>query len=331
VRSAAATALGKFDDARVVDPLIQSLGDEEERVRKNAAKSLEKRNDIEALQKAGQHQNATIRKEAALILARMGGEAAAAPLVAGLTDGDASVRVAAAKSLGKRKDFSGVEDLILALGDNDAGVRVAAAKALGEIGDARVIDPLITHLIDEDDEVRANILNAIDALDLVYYEKVENMDTLVRALSHEDMLVRAKAAFILSQIDGHKAHQVMNHLIVALKDTYVYVRSSSCNALGKIGDTQAVEPLISCLQDQEPFVRAVAADALGKIGDVRAMFPLMETLTDSDTYVRMNSAHALGQVGDKRAIGALKRARWDSKGLVRDWAKSAIKKIKARH
>jgi hypothetical protein len=38
-------------------------------------------------------------------------------------------------------------------------------------------------------------------------------------------------------------------------------------ALGKIGDTSAVEPLIEALKDDTGAVQKVAAEALGKIGD----------------------------------------------------------------
>jgi HEAT repeat protein len=38
-------------------------------------------------------------------------------------------------------------------------------------------------------------------------------------------------------------------------------------ALGKIGDTRAVEPLIAALKDEDERVRRVAAEALEQIGE----------------------------------------------------------------
>ena len=56
------------------------------------------------------------------------------------------------------------------------------------------------------------------------------------------------------------------------------MRRVAVEALGKIGDTRAVEPLIKALQDSEEYVRRGAVEALGKIGDTRAVEPLITVL-----------------------------------------------------
>jgi HEAT repeat protein len=61
-----------------------------------------------------------------------------------------------------------------------------------------------------------------------------------------------------------------------------YVRKAAAEALGKIGDTRAVEPLIAALKTRDSDVRQAAAEALGKIGDARAVEPLIAALKDED-------------------------------------------------
>ncbi|AEH51257.1 HEAT repeat domain-containing protein [Pseudothermotoga thermarum] len=54
-------------------------------------------------------------------------------------------------------------------------------------------------------------------------------------------------------------------MIERLKDSDPYVRKSTAEALGKIGDSRAVEPLIQALKDDDENVRSSASKALEKI------------------------------------------------------------------
>ena len=58
----------------------------------------------------------------------------------------------------------------------------------------------------------------------------------------------------------------VERLIDQLRDRDKYVRGNATVALGRIGDTRAVEPLIKALEDEDSGVRWTAAVALGKIG-----------------------------------------------------------------
>lgn len=68
------------------------------------------------------------------------------------------------------------------------------------------------------------------------------------------------------------------------------------DALGKIGDKEAVKPLISALKDKNPSVRIAAAGALGKIGDKRAIEPLKKMLEDKYIENRKVAAINLGKL-----------------------------------
>ena len=90
------------------------------------------------------------------------------------------------------------------------------------------------------------------------------------------------------------------------------VRSSAAVALGKIGDTRAVEPLIAALGDQNEVVRRGGAMALGKISDrwqiPPAVEPLIVALGDEDRV----TGDGIGDVKDVRhyAADALDRLGW---------------------
>ena len=98
------------------------------------------------------------------------------------------------------------------------------------------------------------------------------------------------------------------------------VRRRAAEKLGRIGDSQAVEPLIAALDDEEQLVRQAAAEALGRIGDPSAVGPLVAQLKDKNGSMRNAVAQALGQIGDPRAVepltGALQSGNKAMRGVV---------------
>jgi HEAT repeat protein len=58
-----------------------------------------------------------------------------------------------------------------------------------------------------------------------------------------------------------------------------------------------VVPLIGALRDVDCYVRMAAAEALGRIGDTQAVAPLVRALGDPDVGVRGAAAYALGTIG----------------------------------
>jgi hypothetical protein len=99
-------------------------------------------------------------------------------------------------------------------------------------------------------------------------------------------------------------------LISALQDEEKDIRSDAADALGEIGDINAVESLVTLLLEDEDYsVRSAAAQALGAIGDVSAVSPLSQALFDEDNAnVRKAIAKALGEIGDASAVEPLCRA-----------------------
>jgi HEAT repeat protein len=67
-------------------------------------------------------------------------------------------------------------------------------------------------------------------------------------------------------------------------------------ALGKIGDSRAVEHLIKALKHESWKLRWKAAETLGEIGDRKAVEHLTKALKDRDIQVRKAAKTAIQQI-----------------------------------
>ena len=84
---------------------------------------------------------------------------------------------------------------------------------------------------------------------------------------------------------------------------------------------------IRMLTDDDETNRWKAAEALGRMGDSDAVEPLIDTLWDDDSRVRLKAAWALGQIGDSRAIPPLRRLYRMEKEGVQEIITEAIEEI----
>lgn len=151
-----------------------------------------------------------------------------------------------------------------------------------------------------------------------------DIDGLFRLLEHKDPQVQYEAAEALGNIGDEQA---IGPLITALKrDEFSGVRWKAAEALSKIGNP-AVEPLIATLQYADDDVRWKAAIALGEIGNPDAVEPLIQLLSDNDRFVRSRAAHALSMIGNP-AIEPLIHALREGDYGVRWGAAMALGKTK---
>ena len=85
-----------------------------------------------------------------------------------------------------------------------------------------------------------------------------------------------------------------------LQDTKERRRAAAARALGRLGDTRAVEPLIRALGDDSDEVRGDAVGALGQLGDARAVEPLIQALGDREHCLRKFAAEKLARLGEPK-------------------------------
>ena len=90
---------------------------------------------------------------------------------------------------------------------------------------------------------------------------------------------------------------------------YVNLKVLCIKAISNFKNTKAVPVLLYCLNDKNGNYkfRLAAAEALGKIGDKNAVESLIDVVSDENeksVYLRESAALALGMIGDKRALDA---------------------------
>ncbi|HJU05349.1 MAG TPA: HEAT repeat domain-containing protein [Nitrospiraceae bacterium] len=190
-----------------------------------------------------------------------------------LKDPDWAVRREAVITLGEMGDERCVEPLIRALRDGDWQVREVAIEALGLVG-SPAVESLIKLLRDWD--VRKY---AIRALGKIKDERV--LDPLIAQLRNDEFNEDATEALV------ELGQPAVEKLVVALKDKDDNTRKQAVIALGRIKDTDALDPLIDMLQDKDWFTRLTAAAALEKIGDERGREAIKPLLKDPDLVVKM--------------------------------------------
>lgn len=266
VRSKAAHALGKMNDAETIWKLAAILGDSDQRRRYIAADALGEigATALQPCVTVFQGGNAEARSAAFHALGKIG-EPALPWLIEALKSRDQSVKDRARDAL-RRVGAPAVEPLIAALKDPNVGTRTRAVEALGMMRDPRAIQPLIA------------------------------------ALGDSDFGVGWTAAYYGLRFFGDQA---VEPLIGALKDPNPDVRVNAVGALAEMNDYRAVDPIIALMKDPDVSVRGVAASGLGSIGDFRAIGPLAAALEDKDDFVASNAAKSLSEFGDERAKAAL--------------------------
>lgn len=308
-----ADALGRLGDTAAVEPLIAALDEAESSpICSAAAKALGRIRDERAiapllarLRDGREHDDARYR--AAEAIGAIGTEHSREALLSALDEPDPGVWAPAADILGKLRDQRALEPILKRLGDTSGETRATAVRALHALRDERAIIPLATALSDDAPEVRWNAAMALEGLQMNGIDIRAAFRQLVSPLGDEDSSVRWSAADALGAMGDCEA---VPYVIDALGDPDKTVRLSAARALGKLGDRRAVEPLVRLLTDEDDLVRFW-------VGDARSYSPLIEGLSAKRGHIRMLAARALGQNGDARAVGHLIAALRDGEPTVR--------------
>ncbi len=151
---------------------------------------------------------------------------------------------------------------------------------------------------------------------------VSNITALIIALRTEDR--RAHTLVVDDLVRMGSA--AVEPLLSVLNDKHANVRAGAARALGKIGDTRALNALIFRLRhDEDPEVRKSAVWAL-HMGGAQAVIPLIEGLRDPDEWVRFGAVIVLAKIG-RPAVAPLIHALQDRLPLVRANAAETLGRI----
>lgn len=216
---------------------------------------------------------------------------------------------------------------------DSAAVRRRAAEMLGDVGDPeddRTVDVLI-HLARDDDEdaVRAAAVDGLDELGGNGLERLIAKETGVDPNAADWAAVRAfakvlgganipeyrmAAANALGRMGDEDA---VGPLVKRLDDPDPRVRERACLALGRIGGPRAVGQLKTRLDDDHPAVKSAAADALGTIASGEALAALLDLLDEENVSLRRLAASALGNASSAKPVPDLAGALADEHDTVR--------------
>lgn len=164
------------------------------------------------------------------------------------------------------------------------------------------------------------------------------------------------------KVEDWERERDVENLIRVLSDSTSPHRSQAADALGAIGDSQAVAPLIGVLDEYDRKLQIPVISALGKIGDKKAVDPLIAILRKGysgltgpapgrgkgppsnvkrkpggesfDAYqkkillqaqIRKEAIIALGLIGDRRGVDIISGAVWD--GRSHDVSRAAVETL----
>jgi HEAT repeat protein len=205
------------------------------------------------------------RRDAAIQLAQLKGEAAFAALASAVNDTSPQVRAAVVAALAERGDEAAVPILTTRLAkDKHTFVRRTIAYALGRFHGSERTTALASALRDKELEIRAAA-----AVSLGDHADAGAVESLAGALSDKNDFVRAQAARGLG-VNGRSAVHTVTALIALLtKDEDAEVRRHCASALGQIGDRAALPALHRAKRDRDPYLAETAAGAIKLIERAR--------------------------------------------------------------
>ena len=260
VREIVIYALGEINDERVVPYLIKGLKDRNARVRRTSILSL----GIFAEQEIIARGNKEVIKQ----------------IISCSKDKAIFVRSAVASSLGyvgEKGDLKIIKCLKTGLKDKSAEVRGGAIQSLIILEGTQIVDDILVAIKDSNWFVRIKVVEALPR-NPGLLENPQIFELLERVLRNDKSVhVRGEAAQAINCInDKPKSLKIL--LDVLEKD--IDISWEVVRIFGDRVDNKAVKPLIKRLKDPSNLVREEVANALGKIGDSRAIEPLTQLLND---------------------------------------------------
>ena len=225
VRAFAAIGLSRLRDKGAVQSLKKLLSDPYEDIQEaavTALSDLRERLDIGEFVGCLRAGDAALRRNAALLLGKIGAMDSIAALGFALKDADVSVRQAVVEALSSLKTEEAAKYLIFALTDEDPHIRASAALSLGPM-EARNLDPLVLLLSDPDDSVKVAAVRAIG-------------------------------------MTGERSE--VGHLIHMLANRNGFVVTTAIESLAKLGGDEAGGAVASMLGSDDPEIRRTAIRSL---------------------------------------------------------------------
>lgn len=230
-------------------------------------------------------EDSSLRREAAALLAEIGGDRAFDKLEILLKDRNNGVRDAAQNSIVMLGGRTAIKKMIPLLTYEDPSIRNMAIDILRKIG----IDGVdILHGIakDSNDNIRLFVLDILGSIG-----NQESLDILIEGLYDTNPNVRNAAVISLGEIGGAAAFEHLKKLI----NDEEWIRFSVIESFARIPHEGVVEFLLDEIKrwSNDEITICAILESLGKIGSRETVRPLMDMLRGSDEYVEVSIAQTL--------------------------------------
>ena len=208
----------------------------------------------------------------------------------------------AALALKRTRNPAELANLRSALHDQtNTVVRTNAVRTVGLIGDTQFLDDLYITLNDREELS----VGKETVLVLMQFGRRDAVSHLCRPLRFaKEPSLRKLVAKALGQLGSPESLDCLFDALDPQKERITSVRVEAASALGKIGQPRAVSALSkTALNDRERDVRGAAIEALGQIGNNDAILVMLRVLIVRDVSLRNKAALALARFPPGRFKG----------------------------
>lgn len=223
------------------------------------------------------------------------GKPAVAPLIFAIRFDAAGAQSSAMGFLARLTGHGNIRDSAKSMEGESITQKEEIALILGEIGDARAVEPLVNLIRINNPGINKNVGNSLKKFGRL------PVKPLVSLLDNHNQKARCTAARILGEIGGEEA---VPPLISLLETGDIETKDAAADGLVLAGKP-SVQPLVKLLKHKDPKNRHRAANALGRIGEGEAVKYLAASLHDPDENVKYEALNALGKIGGRDAVMAL--------------------------
>jgi len=275
VRLQAAVLLGRTNNPRAGQPLIDALGSDPDY---------------------------TVRAAAAVALANLKEPRAITHIVKRIAvDPEAFVREEATRALGKFDRASALPYVVASCNSTDPRVRKEALAYVATEPTAAV-EPVLERALGDTPEIYDIAKQAAAKM-----PRPEVLRFLEAALDHREPSVRRGAIEVLQALKGPEAAQ----LVLEVYDRDVEeeeVKNAARTALRELrGELPVTQIVKDATSSPEKHARARALRLMGVVGGPEAQKVLVGALADDDYYVRGIAVMALGELGNPAAVPSLEK------------------------
>lgn len=198
------------------------------------------------------------RASACIILGNFNTPIVLEALERALDDSDQTVRLEALKALARLGHFISIPTILEKLKIAEGDVPLAVNDLFRTLGDDAI--PQLIEILQGENSVNAKLL-AADALS--HNGNPEVVPALLQLTENKIPVVRLAAIKSLCRLDDPHA---VPFLLKGMQDSFWEVRSQSALCAGNLGAAETIPALLERLDDEQWWVRYHAAEALFKLG-----------------------------------------------------------------